>query len=498
MKKLFFILFIISLACDVQAQAFLQLPVEGTQGNEWIIVNYVDWDIPGFKDYNCGSKSYDGHQGTDFVIRSFQAMDDSIAVYAAAAGTVTYVIDSLFDRETAGDVSKRLGNYIAISHPNDFYTYYGHLMQNSVQVEVGDNVEIGELIGFIGSSGNSTDPHLHFELWYDSLYVVDPFAGTCGNTMHRFIDPPAYDTSLTVWESGMHLKNNLTINDLRERITTIGKPYTIETDSDSSLYFWAHLYGLRKDKELSIKWYTPQNVEWFEYSFFLDQDYWYYYYWSFINHQNLPIGNWLVKLFYDGTEIAAESFEVAPFVLPVELISFSAKESEGKVILNWSTTAETDNEKYEIEHSPSGKEFEKIGEIAGAGTSLETAQYSFKHKEPAPGQNYYRLKQIDFDGHFEYSPIVSAVIENEGLNIGTFFPNPSTNGEIQLDYSTSTDSDVAFTIYSLAGNYVSSQRRSLLKEEQLLRLHFTDLPKGIYLVEIKNELASEWRKLIIK
>ena len=62
-----------------------------------------------------------------------------------------------YDRETMGDTSKHLGNCIALSHPNGFYSYYGHLMQNSVQVEVGESVEIGQLIDFVGSSGNSTD-----------------------------------------------------------------------------------------------------------------------------------------------------------------------------------------------------------------------------------------------------------------------------------------------------------------------------------------------------
>lgn len=292
------------------AQPFLQLPVAGNQGEEWVIVNYLDWDSMGVSDYNCGTKSYDGHQGTDFVIRSFAAMDDSVAVYAVAAGTVTYTIDNLYDRETSGDTSKRLGNYVAISHPNSYYTYYAHLKQHSVQVEVGDIVAAGELIGYVGSSGNSTDPHLHFELWYDSLYVVDPFAGTCGNVVFAFIDPPAYDTSLNVWESGLHIKKELTINDLRERVKTIIKPYVIDSSSDSLLYFWSHIYGLRKGKELSLKWFNPKNEEWFVYSYTLDQDYWYYYYWSYIDHQNLSPGDWEVKLYYDDTEIATQTFKV--------------------------------------------------------------------------------------------------------------------------------------------------------------------------------------------
>ena len=292
------------------AQGFLQVPIQGTQGNEWVIVNYVDWELNGFKDHQCGSKSYDGHQGTDFVIRSFKAMDDSVAVYAAADGIVTFVVDSLFDRETGGDTAKHLGNYIALSHANDYQTYYAHLMKNSAQVAVGTNVQMGDVIGYVGSSGNSTDPHLHFELWFDSTFVVDPFSGICGNSNTSFISPPAYDSSLTVWESGLHLKNNLTINELRERIITISTPYVIAASSDADLNFWTHLYGVRKDKELKIQWYTPNNVVWYEYSFLLNYDYWYYYYWSFIDHQNLENGAWTVKLLYDGTEIVAETFVV--------------------------------------------------------------------------------------------------------------------------------------------------------------------------------------------
>lgn len=291
-------------------QPFLESPIQGNQGTDWIIVNYLDWEIIGFKDHHCGSKSYDGHQGTDFVLPSFMTMDDSIAVFAAADGIITYVIDSLFDRETSGDTSKHLGNYIAISHPNNYQTYYAHLLKNSAQFQVGDNVQSGEIIGYVGSSGNSTDPHLHFELWYDSSFVVDPFSGICGNSGSLFISPPAYDTSLTIWETGLHLKNNLSINDLRERITTISTPYVIAPSSGFALYFWTQMYGLRAGNTVEIQWYTPNNVLWYSYTAVLDRDYWYYYFWNSINHTNLAVGNWTVKFFYDNSEIASESFKV--------------------------------------------------------------------------------------------------------------------------------------------------------------------------------------------
>ncbi len=296
---------------STSAQAFLETPIEGEQGRDWTIVNYVDWETDGFKDHQCGTKSYDGHQGTDFVIRSFAQMDSGVHVLAAAAGRVTYAQDGLYDRETEGDVTKKLGNYLAIQHGNGYYTYYAHLKKNSINVAVGDSVNAGDFIALVGSSGNSTDPHLHFELYYDSAYVVDPFSGSCGNANTLWLNPEKYDTTIGIFEYGFISQNNLTIDHLRDRRGRLKNNSSIAPSSDSSLNFWAQLYGLRAGKALDITWYTPENTPWFSYSVTLDKDYWYYYYWSFINHQNLQIGTWTVQLEYDGSELITKTFDVS-------------------------------------------------------------------------------------------------------------------------------------------------------------------------------------------
>ena len=293
------------------AQAFLQSPIDGKQGKDYIIVNYVDWKVDGIQDARCGNKTYDGHQGTDYTLKSFKQMDSGVNVLAAADGVVTFTTDGEFDRETAGDISKNLGNYIAIKHVNLYYTYYGHLKKNSIQVNVGNFVKAGEVIGQVGSSGNSTDAHLHFEVWYDSAFLVDPFSGSCGNPTSLFIDEPAYDTSLHVWDYGIDSKSGLSINDLRERNSSLNCcPFEIAPNNDEDLNFWAHLSGVRKGKKLETKWYTPQNVLWFNYPITLTQDYWYYFYWTYINHQNLAMGGWKVELEYDGDVIISQTFDV--------------------------------------------------------------------------------------------------------------------------------------------------------------------------------------------
>lgn len=308
--KYYLLLLLLTCSLSLQAQAFLQTPIEGEAGKDYTIVNYVDWDLAEIQDPFCGSKTYDGHEGTDFSIRSFRQMDSTVNILAAADGKVVYILDGLFDRETVSDVSKGLGNYIAIKHPNDYFTYYAHLKKGSIDVKVGDEVKAGDVIGEVGSSGNSTDPHLHFEVYFDSLFVVDPFSGSCGNSESLWLEQLPYETALNVWEVGMH-NELVTIDDLRERVTTIDCcPFTFPTQSENPVVLWSHMYGLQKGKTLTANWYTPDDALWFTFDYVMEQDWWYYYFWTYINNENLEEGTWHVELEYDGERIVRQAFEV--------------------------------------------------------------------------------------------------------------------------------------------------------------------------------------------
>lgn len=287
------------------AQPFLQLPIEGNYGTDFIIVNYVDWDESDeIVDHQCGNKTYNGHQGTDFVIRSFYTMDSGIHVLAAADGIVTYVEEGLFDREKTSDVSKGFGNYIAIRHFNDYYTYYAHLAKNSVVVEVGDTVKAGDYMALVGSSGNSTDPHLHFELWYDSIQLVDPFKGVCGNSLSAWLEEPDYDTSFNIWTSG--LTNFIpTLDTLREEPPVLNH----FTKADESITYWSILYGVRQGDTLIINWYTPDGSLWFINSYEVPFDAWYFYYWNYIDVPALNVeGEWSARLFRNNSLVDEITF----------------------------------------------------------------------------------------------------------------------------------------------------------------------------------------------
>ena len=109
--------------------------------------------------------------------------------------------------------------------------------------------------------------------------------------------------------------------------------------------------------------------------------------------------------------------------LPVEFLSFSATELNGVAILDWATGSETNNDLFEIERSEYGMVYQKIGEVNGAGTTTDRQDYAFTDFQPFWGTSYYRIRQIDFDGQYDYSKVASIRILKEAPSINAY-PNP--------------------------------------------------------------------------
>jgi hypothetical protein len=117
--------------------------------------------------------------------------------------------------------------------------------------------------------------------------------------------------------------------------------------------------------------------------------------------------------------------------LPVELISFTANTEGGKTQLNWTTASEKNNLGFDIERSKDGAKFAKIGFVKGNGTSVLTHQYSFIDAISSSGITYYRLKQVDIDGTYAYSKIISIASEKSGSKIKIYPTN--TEGVVWID-----------------------------------------------------------------
>jgi hypothetical protein len=166
----------------------LTWPLPGVALKDWVINNYVDLDpTSGLRDYRGGAKVYDGHNGTDIDVPNFRWMDADFPVVAAAAGTVTRLQDGEYDRNTS---CTGQWNFVEVTHGDGTRAWYGHLKKGSLLVAIGAVVGVGQRLGVVGSSGCSTQPHLHFELRSATGAVIDPFE------QGLWLDPPAYDPPL--------------------------------------------------------------------------------------------------------------------------------------------------------------------------------------------------------------------------------------------------------------------------------------------------------------
>lgn len=130
---------------------------------------------------------YDEHGGSDYLLDGgFEAMDaGSSPVVAAADGVVVEIADGNYDRchadadagEVVCDGRDKEANFVILEHADALLSLYWHLKTDSVLVAVGDEVLCGEPLGLVGSSGNSSTPHLHFEVNLADGTVLDPYAG---------------------------------------------------------------------------------------------------------------------------------------------------------------------------------------------------------------------------------------------------------------------------------------------------------------------------------
>ena len=165
-------------------------------------------------------------------------------------------------------------------------------------------------------------------------------------------------------------------------------------------------------------------------------------------------------------------------LMPVELTDFSARLLDQSVQLNWRTASESNNEGFYIERS-TGLYWQNFGFVAGKGTTTEEQSYYFLDEKPQPGTNYYRLKQVDFDGKYEYSNIISVNIESAEIRL---FPNP-TKGIIEIhgkniDYGT-------IRVTDNVGRLIKLQKLSGYKQ-----IDISDMPNGIYFIYILTDSQS--------
>lgn len=157
--------------------------------NVWSISNHVDHNFSypnAVQDYNCGTRTYDtssgyNHKGIDIFTWPFSwymFQNDHAWGVAAAPGVIIGKSNGNFDMNCAFNNGN--WNAIYIQHADGSVAWYGHFKNGSLTTKgVGESVTTGEFLGVIGSSGNSTGPHLHFEVYNSGNQLVDTYTGAC-------------------------------------------------------------------------------------------------------------------------------------------------------------------------------------------------------------------------------------------------------------------------------------------------------------------------------
>ena len=186
----------------------------------------------------------------------------------------------------------------------------------------------------------------------------------------------------------------------------------------------------------------------------------------------------------------------SPFFIPVELTSFSASIVGSNVSLKWSTASELNNSGFEIESSNNNIDFVKIGFVPGFGTTSEAKIYSFNISAIPSQKTYYRLKQIDFDGTYEFS----SSVEVEGVLPMEFaleqnYPNPFNPSTI-ITFALPVQSNVKISIYNLIGQKISELINNQYSAgKHSVEFSAADLSSGIYFYKIEAGSFSAIKKM---
>ena len=175
-------------------------------------------------------------------------------------------------------------------------------------------------------------------------------------------------------------------------------------------------------------------------------------------------------------------FQICPVVpVPVELISFDAKLTrQNDIELTWSTASEENNSHFEIEHSTNGRDYISLNHIAGAGTSDKIQQYSYIHEKTVVGKNYYRLRQVDFDGAFEYSKV--AVVDLKGAGMVSIRPTLADE-QVTLVFEETIRQEVQLQIFDITGRQVNTTLIAAGTEQ--FEMPVASFEKGLYFIQLQ-------------
>lgn len=479
------------------------------------ISNFVDHNskFPSvLTDYNCGRRTYDtnsgyNHAGIDFFTWPFgwNKMDNSeVAVLAAAPGVILDVVDGNFDRSCS--FNNNSWNAVYVRHSDGSVAWYGHLKNGSATTKsIGEEVEEGEYLGIVGSSGNSTGPHLHFEVHDASGNVVDPFKGTCNqiesslwqsqrdyydselNALHTQSAGPVFNQCPSPetpnYKDGFLMGDNLVAAAYyRDQLQGQNTTYKITTPSGSTFRNWNHSSN-------EITHYSAS-----------------YWYWSYPLPTQAEIGLWTFEaVFQNKTYIhnfSVSDPDTKPISVYLESPQNGAEVLETSQMLRWVPLADADD--YEIVIS---KE-ENFNQPVVEETLLNSRDYEFQNLDENTVY-YWKVRARNEHGTGSWSETrtfntgLSVSIEDESKELpaepglSQNYPNPF-NPSTQISYKLPRSAHVQLKVYNLLGEEVASLENSQKRAgTHSVTFDASGLSSGIYYYRLQTSDFLEVKSMTL-
>ncbi len=310
------------------SHAMYDFPLRTTQRypGYYGISNFVDLNqaFPDqLQDYNCGMRSYDltsgyNHAGIDFFTWPFgwyKLDQDEVEVIAAEAGTITTKLDGNYDRVCGFNDPLNTGwNAVYVTHADGSVAWYGHLKNGSLTSKpVGATVAVGEYLGVVASSGNSTGPHLHFETRDSVGNVIEPYFGACNSTTTESWwrdQKPYYDSQI----------NQLITHPAAPAFAACPAVSATPNAQDHFLggervYFAAYYSDQLSGQTTSYEIVRPDGSVYDSWTHASSEPHYAasYWYWSFILPASPPNGRWQFNASFEG-QVVSHGFFVGDLI----------------------------------------------------------------------------------------------------------------------------------------------------------------------------------------
>ncbi|MBK8721637.1 MAG: T9SS type A sorting domain-containing protein [Saprospiraceae bacterium] len=177
------------------------------------------------------------------------------------------------------------------------------------------------------------------------------------------------------------------------------------------------------------------------------------------------------------------------------LNNFTKNNDNKSVVLNWSSTNESNFNKFIIEKSNNTIDFNPIGEVKTINNNSITKNYNYIDSNPFIGKNYYRLKMVDNDNSTKLSNISVVNILNQNLKLEKIKPNPFEN-QLSIDFNIPNNDQIVLEIIDITGKKIIQNQYDVISGDNNIQLNTNDLNKGLYILKISNSNITLKSKII--